>query len=88
MPLTKSLSGSKSVAKLSEIEALIYTREDLQHDEEPVYLKQDVDLLIRAVRQLGAVSPVSLDKAGNGMYWNGEAWATLDPDVLELLEGE
>ena len=69
------------MTKLDEIEKLIYTREDLQHDEEPVYLKQDVDLLIRAVRQLGAAADIS------DLIWAKMA-GSIDPDVLELLESE
>lgn len=67
------------MSKLDEIEALVYTREDLQHDEERVYLKQDVDTLIRAVRQLGA----ALDEI---KYAGGRYDGLLDPDVLELIE--
>ena len=72
------------MSKLDEIEALIYTREDLQHDEEPVYLAQDVRLLIKAVRQLGAEFSTTHEHCPDDCA----AQERVSNDVLKLIGGK
>ena len=69
---------------LKEIEAkannTLYIKEIFELDS---YLNgQDVNLLIRAVRQLGDIA----EREDWPSYWTGSEWRSIDPDVLALLE--
>jgi len=74
--------------RLAEIEAHPYTRLDLQHDEEEVYLAQDVRLLIRAVRQLGVIYKKAAAHEDATLDCNFMFYPDPDPEVVALLEDE